>query len=82
MRAILALGLRGETNAGDALVECALRHPGDVVEGLAVVATLIRLGDSGRDALARLGESHPAHVVREVVRQTQENLAAQGDADA
>jgi len=68
MRAILALGFRGETNAGDALVECALRHPGDVVEGLAVVGALTRLGEAGRDAIARLAARHPAHAVREAAR--------------
>ena len=34
MRAIIALGWRGEQEMAAALAECALRHPSDVVEGL------------------------------------------------
>ena len=36
MRAIIALGLRGEAEMAEALVECAMRHPTDVVQGLEI----------------------------------------------
>lgn len=67
MRAIIALGLRGEAETADALVECALRHPADVVAGLEIVRSLARVKDAGArlDALAVLKERHPAHAVRE-----------------
>jgi HEAT repeat protein len=67
MRAIIALGLRGEAETANALVECALRHPADVVEGLEIVRSLARVKDAGagRDALAMLRDRHPAHAVRE-----------------
>jgi HEAT repeat protein len=80
MRAILALGLRGETDAADALVDCALRHPVDVVEGLAVVGTLSRLGAAGRQALLKLAERDPAHAVRVAARQAV--IERQGESDA
>ncbi len=68
MRVILALGLRGQADAADALATCALRHPVDVVEGLAVVQALQRLGEAGRAALAHLAATHPAHAVQEAAR--------------
>jgi HEAT repeat protein len=80
MRAILVLGLRGESDAADALVECALRHPIDVVEGLAVVGTLTRLGAVGRAALLKLAECDPAHAVREAARRAVDGH--QGESDA
>jgi len=64
MRAIIACGWRGEACAARPLYELALRHPVDVVEGLAVVASLRRLGDEGRTMLNELAEKHPAHAVR------------------
>lgn len=80
MRAILALGLRGEENAAQALADCALRHPIDVVEGLAVVGALTRLGAAGRDALRTLARRDTAHAVREAARRAVDD--APGDADA
>lgn len=68
MRAIIALGWRGEPDTADALADCALRHPVDVMEALAVVDALTRLGEPGRDAIARLAANHPAHAVREAAR--------------
>lgn len=62
MRAIIALGWRGERAAAEALAECALRHPADVVEGLEVVASLRQI--DAPQALAMLSERHPAHAVR------------------
>lgn len=72
MRAILALGLRGQEDAVEALVDCALRHPIDVVEGLAVVGALAQLGPAGRPALLKLAEHDPAHAVRVAARQAAE----------
>ena len=74
MRAILALGLRGEASAAQSLVDCALRHPVDVVEGLAVVAALVRLGGAGRTALHTLAEVHAAQAVRAAARQATKSL--------
>ncbi len=68
LRAIFILGLRGEAEAAEALAECALRHPVNVVEGLAVVSALPRLGLTGRMALRKLAERDPAHAVRQAAR--------------
>lgn len=67
MRVIIALGLRGEAETADALVECALRHPADVVEGLEIIRSLTRIREPGirrRQALLRLIAQHAAHAVR------------------
>jgi hypothetical protein len=66
MRAIIALGWQGEPDAASALVDCALRHPVDVVEGLEIVRSLARIEGRhpGVGALERLLELHPAHAVR------------------
>ena len=66
MRAIIALGLRGEPDAAQALADCALRHPVDVVEGLEIVRSLRLLqARSGRlEALENLARRHPAQAVR------------------
>ena len=67
MRAIIALGLRGEAEAADELTACALRHPIDVVEGLEIVNSLksIAMMTGQREGLARIGRDHPAHAVRQ-----------------
>lgn len=67
MRAIIALGWQGEPDAASDLVECALRHPIDVVEGLEIVRSLARIESRypGRGALERLMAQHPAHAVQE-----------------
>lgn len=66
MRAIVALGLRGERSAAEALVECALRTPADVVEGFEAVSSLEQIlagtGDTG--PMKRLAQIHPAHAVQ------------------
>lgn len=69
MRAIVALGLRQEAAAVQSLGELALRHPIDVLEGLAVVDCLaqIRTGASWQ-MIVRLEELHPAHAVRVAAR--------------
>lgn len=66
MRAIIALGERGEPDAAAALIACALGHPADVVEGLEIVRSLARI-DSGQPCLAalrKLVRSHPSRPVR------------------
>jgi HEAT repeat protein len=76
MRAIIALGWRGEALAAEPLVRCALRHPTDVVEGLQVVESLARLRDAGvaRQALHTLQAQHPAHAVRVAAGQAEQAL--------
>jgi HEAT repeat protein len=66
MAAIIALGLRGETQAACALADCAMAHSVDVPEGLEIVNALTRLA-AGREGLAglqRLATQHPASAVR------------------
>ena len=66
MRAVIALGLRRDPETARDLVECALRHPRDVVEALEIVKSLEMLpaGQSRDEALHDLRERHPAPVVR------------------
>jgi hypothetical protein len=47
-------------------VECALRHPSDVVEGIEVVNSLrqIRSATIRQQTLKELAERHPAHSVQ------------------
>jgi hypothetical protein len=67
MRAIIALGWRLEKKAERALVECALRHPTDVVEGLEIVEALrlIREGSTQFEGLRILERDHSASSVRQ-----------------
>jgi hypothetical protein len=66
MRAIIALGMRGESEGADALVQCALRHPTDLVEGLEIVRILARLRapEVRSELLVELVRRHPAHTVQ------------------
>ncbi|MGO9234687.1 MAG: HEAT repeat domain-containing protein [Methylocella sp.] len=66
MRAIIALGWRGERAAEKPLVECTLRHPIDVVEGLEIVNSLRLIRDNGSDdtELRHLSLHHAARAVR------------------
>lgn len=66
MRAIIALGLRGEKAAEAPLVDCALRHPIDVIEGLEIVKSLRLIRQKHKDdtALRNLCAHHPARAVR------------------
>jgi hypothetical protein len=66
MRAIIALGLRGEGKAAQALVDCALRHPTDVTEGLQIVHSLQAMlaGTGDMAPLERLVREHPGHAVQ------------------
>jgi HEAT repeat protein len=77
MRAIIALGLRSETEAADALADCALRHPADVVEGLEIVRSLARIAETGepQHALARIAHDHPARAVRQAAEGALKTLA-------
>lgn len=70
MRAIIALGLRAEAQASEALIQCALRWPADVVQGLQIVASLASIArvTGQRSALERLAREHPAHAVQEAAR--------------
>jgi len=69
IRAIIALGWRGEERAVQPLLDLALRHPVDIVEGLAVLESLARMGIEGRIAIAGLAQRHPAHAVREAAEE-------------
>lgn len=71
MRAILALGMRGEPDSAPALVACALRRPSDVVEGLEIVRSLSRLnaGRPSKAALRQLADFHPASAVKKAASQ-------------
>ena len=65
LRAIIALGWRGEGETAEALAQCSLRHPADVVEGLQVVESLHAIRDTAarERALRLLAARHPAHAV-------------------
>ena len=84
MRAIIALGLRGEPETADALVECALRYPTDVVAGQEIVRSLTRLNrnDARRIALTTLQACHPARAVRGAAKRALAKLDLQGESDA
>jgi HEAT repeat protein len=66
MRAIIALGWRGERAAERPLVDCALRHPIDVIEGLEIANSLRLIRNSGSDDtwLQILTVHHSAQAVR------------------
>lgn len=76
MRAIIALGLRGEIGIADALVDCALRHPTDVVEGLEIVRSLASIlgGRHNSRPLQRLVAEHPGHAIQLVAIQALSRL--------
>lgn len=48
------------------MLQLALRYPVDVVEGLAVVKSLVTLNDGGQVVPKELAARHPAHAVRGV----------------
>ena len=66
MRAIIAIGLRRDSRAADALVWCAFQHPTDVIEGLEIVRSLGQMegSASAQEALRKITARHPAHAVR------------------
>ncbi|MFN3397351.1 MAG: HEAT repeat domain-containing protein [Sulfurimicrobium sp.] len=84
MRAIIALGLRGEPETADALVKCAMNHPTDVVQGLEIIRSLARMKETeaARTALSILHTRHPAHAVREAAGRKLECSTLQGETDA
>ena len=66
MRAIIALGLRGEEDAALPLAECALRHTTNIEEGLEVVSKLSNFAPSPDVLLAlRMLSNHKAHAIQE-----------------
>lgn len=75
LRAVIALGLRGDSDAAAELVQCALRHPTDLVEGLEIVKSLQRLpsGLFRRAALQTLRDQHPASAIRKAALQALAN---------
>jgi len=84
MRAVIALGWRGEPETADDLAACALRHPSDVVAGLEIINSLVRLkeGKTARESLSVLKERHPAHAVREGAARALAVLSKQGETSA
>lgn len=84
MRAIIALGLRGEPETAEALVECALHYPTDVVAGQEIVRSLARMKSAGvrQAALATLKVRHSARVVRKAAKRVWAELSPQGETDA
>lgn len=76
MRAIIVLGRRRERAAEGPLAKCALDHPSDVVQGLAVVQSLHSICANGQasQALERLAAEHPARAVRAAAREAIEGL--------
>lgn len=67
MRAIIAIGLCRDISMSLPLVECALRHPLNIEEGLAVVEALKHFHDApeGVQAMESLARDHDAHAVRQ-----------------
>jgi HEAT repeat protein len=66
--AIISLGNRREPRAAVPLAECALAHPIDVVQALAIVAALRTISPSSeRDQALELLAGHPARAVRRAV---------------
>ena len=84
MRAIIALGWRGESEAAEELAACALRHPRDVVEGLEIINSLVQMKNVEvcQAALSALQVHHPAHAVREGAARALAALPQRGETDA
>lgn len=78
MRAIIALGLRHETAAEPALLQCAKDHPDDVIEGLEIAKSLRLIASrTGSDAsLLALAGLHHAKAVIAAARKAASGLAA------
>jgi HEAT repeats len=81
MRAVIALGWRGEPETADDLAACALRHPSDVVQGLEIINSLVKLKeeDTTRVALSVLKQRHPARAVRAGAARALAALPEQGE---
>lgn len=71
LRAVIALGWRGEKSAARELVALALRDAADVVQGIEIVRALARLrgGWPHVHALEALAARHPASAVRRAARE-------------
>jgi len=84
MRAIIALGWRGEPETAETLVACALRHPLDVVQGLEIVNSLDQMKDAmvRQATLSIVQAQYPAHAVREGAARALAALTKQGETDA
>lgn len=84
MRAIIALGWRGEPETAGELVACALRHPLDVVQDLEIVRSLDRMKDAQirRTSLNALQTQHPAHAVRAGAAAALDSFERRGASDA
>lgn len=84
MRAIIALGWRGEPETAEVLVECALHHPLDVVQALEIVNSLDQMKDAAirKTSLNALQAQHPAHAVREGAARALASSTWQGETDA
>ena len=64
MGAIVAMGKRADSRAAVPLARCALAHPRDLVQGLAIVDALARMpADERRAQALRTLCAHPAHAV-------------------
>ena len=76
MRAIIAIGLRRDISLSLPLVECALRHPLNIEEGLAVVEALKHIRDAaeGTQALKTLARDHAAHAVRQAAAEAMKSI--------
>ncbi len=66
MGAIVAMGKRADSRAAVPLARCALAHPRDVVQGLAIVDALAQMpADELRAQALQTLCAHPAHAVAE-----------------
>jgi hypothetical protein len=86
LRAVIALGRRARADVAEALIDCALRHPTDVIQGLEIVDGLERIARRHPEtvrALQRLAKEHPAHIIREAagvgLARTEATLSFHGD---
>ena len=77
LRAIIALGLRGDAGAADAMAHCALRYPADVTAALEVINGLRQFDSGPRSgaALTLLAEQHPGRAVRAAAQRALEEVA-------
>lgn len=83
LRAIIAIGLRHDKPAVNALVTCALRHPVDIVEGLQIIETLKMIDNGKPDMLAlhylcvRLGANAVKNAAQAVIKDVSAPLSGQ-----
>lgn len=83
IRAAIALGGHHEASAAQPLLRLALRDPADILEGFAVVGSLLMLGESGRSALHELAEQQLlAPALREAAADALLQLGSPGEPHA